>query len=135
MEARKALQNDEVPVGTVIVCGERIIARGYNLTETLNDVTAHAEIQTITSAANFLGSKYLNNCTIYVTMEPCSMCAGAIGWSQISRLVYGCKDEKKGYQLYKPSLLHPKTLVTGRILEEECSSMITDFFKRKRQLK
>ncbi len=119
-EAQQALQEGEIPIGAVIVCNDRIIARAHNLTETLHDVTAHAEMQAITSAANELGGKYLTDCTLYVTIEPCTMCAGALGWSQLSRIVYGAADEKRGYQLYAPRALHPKTTITGGILEEEC---------------
>ena len=118
MEAQQAYDRDEVPVGTVIVCQERIIARGHNLTETLHDVTAHAEMQAITSAANFLGGKYLTDCTIYVTVEPCVMCAGALGWSQISRIVYGAADEKRGFVRFAPHAIHPKTIVTGGVLAD-----------------
>ena len=131
-EAKEALVKDEVPVGVVIVAQERIIARGHNLTETLNDVTAHAEMQAITAAENYLGGKYLHDCTMYVTLEPCVMCAGALAWSQISRLVYGADDDKRGYSRIQPSLLHPKTEVVSGILESECSTLIKDFFKRKR---
>ena len=114
-EAQQALQEGEIPIGAVIVCNDRIIARAHNLTETLHDVTAHAEMQAITSAANELGGKYLTDCTLYVTIEPCTMCAGALGWSQLSRIVYGAADEKRGYQLYAPRALHPKTTITGGI--------------------
>lgn len=131
-EARKALERDEVPVGAVIVCNDRIIARGHNLTETLTDVTAHAEMQAITAAAGFLGGKYLTGCTLYVTVEPCVMCAGALGWSQISRIVIGARDEKRGYQRFAPDSLHPKTEVVSGILEEECGTMMKDFFRKKR---
>ncbi|MDD2284139.1 MAG: nucleoside deaminase [Paludibacter sp.] len=131
-EARKAFERDEVPVGTVIVCGERIIARGHNLTETLNDVTAHAEMQAITAATGFLGGKYLTDCTIYVTVEPCVMCAGALGWSQISRIVYGAPDEKRGFLRFAPCAVHPKTVITGGVLEEECAALMKEFFQKKR---
>lgn len=131
-EAAKAGERDEVPIGAVIVCQGRIIARGHNLTETLTDVTAHAEMQAITAAAQFLGGKYLTDCTLYVTVEPCVMCAGALGWSQISRIVYGAKDEKRGFQRFAPDSLHPKTEVVKGILEEECSKLVKDFFKKKR---
>lgn len=131
-EARKALEHDEVPIGAVITCQDRIIARGYNLTETLTDVTAHAEMQAITAASQFLGGKYLADCTIYVTVEPCTMCAGAIAWSQIGKLVYGAADEKKGFRHLAPNALHPKTVVIQGILAEECSQLIKDFFKSKR---
>ena len=132
VEAQQAYDRDEVPVGTVIVCQERIIARGHNLTETLHDVTAHAEMQAITSAANFLGGKYLTDCTIYVTVEPCVMCAGALGWAQISRIVYGAADEKRGFVRFAPHAIHPKTIVTGGVLADACSSMMKDFFLKKR---
>lgn len=132
LEAQKAGQRDEVPIGAVIVCQGRIIARGHNLTETLTDVTAHAEMQAITAAAQFLGGKYLIDCTLYVTVEPCVMCAGALGWSQISRIVYGASDEKRGFVRFSPNALHPKTEVVSGILEEECSRLVKDFFKRKR---
>lgn len=131
-EAQQALQEGEIPIGAVIVCNDRIIARAHNLTETLHDVTAHAEMQAITAAANELGGKYLTDCTLYVTIEPCTMCAGALGWSHLSRIVYGAADEKRGYQLYAPRALHPKTKITGGILEEECRQLMQDFFRNKR---
>ena len=131
-EARKAYQAGEIPVGCVIVCSNQIIARAHNLTEQLNDVTAHAEMQAITAAANQLGGKYLNECTLYVTVEPCVMCAGALGWSQISRIVYGAPDEKRGYFHFATNALHPKTEVVKGILEEECSKMMKEFFLLKR---
>ena len=131
-EAQQALQRDEVPVGAVIVCNDRIIARGHNLTETLNDVTAHAEMQAITAAANFLGGKYLTGCTLYVTVEPCVMCAGALGWSQISRIVYGAADEKRGFTRFAPDALHPRTEVISGVLEAECSELMKEFFRKKR---
>ena len=131
-EARKALEADEVPVGAVIVCDQRIIARTYNLTETLNDVTAHAEMQAFTSAANHLGAKYLNECTLYVTLEPCSMCAGASFWAQIGKIVYGASDEKRGYTSIDAAILHPKTEIVSGVLEEECSGILKEFFKAKR---
>jgi len=131
-EAQKAGERDEVPIGAVIVCQGRIIARGHNLTETLTDVTAHAEMQAITAAAGFLGGKYLTDCTLYVTIEPCVMCAGALGWSQISRIVYGAGDEKRGFQRFAPQALHPKTEVIAGVLEEECSKLVKTFFKNKR---
>ena len=131
-EAHRAGERDEVPIGAVIVCQGRIIARGHNLTETLIDVTAHAEMQAITAAAQFLGGKYLTDCTLYVTVEPCVMCAGALGWSQISRIVYGAADEKRGFTCFAPNALHPKTEVVSNILEEECSKLVKDFFKKKR---
>ena len=131
-EARQALREGEIPIGAVVVCNDRIIARAHNLTETLCDVTAHAEMQAITSAANLLGGKYLTDCTLYVTIEPCAMCAGAIGWAQIPRIVYGAPDVKRGYSLLAPRALHPKTTITGGILEEECRQLMQDFFKNKR---
>ena len=131
-EAQAAYAEGEIPIGAVVVCQDRIIARAHNLTETLHDVTAHAEMQTITQAANELGGKYLTDCTLYVTVEPCTMCAGALGWSQIPRVVYGCRDEKRGYQLYAPRALHPRCTITGGILEEECRQLMLDFFKAKR---
>ena len=132
-EAEQAAQEDEVPIGAVVTCRGRIIARSHNLTETLHDVTAHAEMQAITAAANALGGKYLQDCTIYVTVEPCPMCAGALGWSQISRIVYGAADEKRGYRAFAPRVLHPKTEVTAGILETECKETMQSFFKKKRQ--
>lgn len=131
-EARKAFDRDEIPVGAVVVCRDRIIARGHNLTETLNDVTAHAEMQAITAAANALGGKYLADCTLYVTVEPCVMCAGAIAWAQTGRLVFGAEDEKRGYQRFAPQALHPRTEVVKGVLAEECGQLMKDFFKRKR---
>ncbi len=131
-EAGKALEKDEVPVGAVVVCNDIIIARAHNLTETLKDPTAHAEMQVITAAADWLGGKYLEGCTIYVTLEPCAMCAGALGWSQVSELVYGATDMKKGYSLVKDALLHPKTKVKAGVLTAECGEIITRFFKNKR---
>lgn len=131
-EAQQAFDEGEIPIGAVIVCQDRVIARAHNLTETLHDVTAHAEMQAITAAANELGGKYLTGCTLYVTVEPCTMCAGALGWSQISRIVYGAEDEKRGYQLYAPHALHPKATIAKGILEEECRALIQDFFKNKR---
>lgn len=131
-EAEKAFTRDEVPVGAVVVCNDMIIARAHNLTETLTDPTAHAEMQAITAAANWLGGKYLTSCTIYVTVEPCAMCAGAIGWSQAAGLVYGASDQKKGYTGVIGSLLHPRTLVISGILEKQCSELMVRFFKKKR---
>ena len=131
-EAQKASDKGEVPIGAVIVSGNRIIARAHNLTESLNDVTAHAEMQAITAAANVLGGKYLKDCTLYVTLEPCSMCAGALGWSQISRIVYGASDEKRGYLKYAPQALHPKTSLTTGILMEESKNLMKAFFQAKR---
>jgi len=132
-EAETALEKGEVPVGAVIVIKDRIIARSHNLTELLNDVTAHAEMQAITSAANFLGGKYLKNCTLYVTLEPCQMCAGALYWSQISKIVYGASDPKRGCKALGTQL-HPKTEMTGGILEKECSTLLKRFFVEKRNL-
>lgn len=132
LEAGKAYERDEVPVGAVVVCRDRIIARGHNLTETLNDVTAHAEMQAITAAANALGGKYLNDCTLYVTVEPCVMCAGAIAWAQTGRLVFGAADEKRGYQRYAPQALHPRTEVVQGVMADECAQLMKDFFRRKR---
>lgn len=131
-EARKAYDLGEVPVGAVVVCNGRIIARCHNLTETLNDVTAHAEMQAITAAASFIGGKYLNDCTMYVTVEPCPMCAGAIGWSQLGRLVYGADDEKRGYRRLAPDVLHPKTVVESGLCAEEASELMKAFFKGRR---
>lgn len=131
-EAEKAAEEGEIPIGAVIVCNDRIISRAHNLTEKLHDVTAHAEMQAITAAADLLGGKYLSDCTLYVTIEPCVMCAGAIGWAQIGRIVYGASDEKRGYQLYAPRALHPKAVVTRGVLEAECRQMMQDFFKQKR---
>lgn len=130
-EAEKALEKDEVPIGCIIVSNDRIIAKAHNLTETLNDVTAHAEMQAITSAANFLGGKYLQNCTLYVTLEPCVMCSGALAWSQISKVVIGTRDEQRGF-INKGLSLHPKTEVVTGVLEKECSEIVKDFFKNKR---
>ncbi len=131
-QAHIAFDKDEVPVGAVVVCRDRIIARTYNLTETLNDVTAHAEMQAITAAADALNGKYLDVCTLYVTVEPCVMCAGALGWAQLGRLVYGTGDAKRGYSLIAPQALHPKTQVIKGVLEDECAQLMKDFFKRKR---
>ena len=131
-EAQKAFEKDEVPVGAVIVCKNTIIARAHNLTEQLNDTTAHAEMQAITAATNYLGAKYLNECTIYITLEPCIMCAGALNWAQIGKIVYAAKDEKKGYKTLNQNILHPKTEVSSGILEKECSEIIKEFFKKKR---
>lgn len=131
-EAEQAMREDEIPIGAIIVCNGRIIARTHNLTETLNDVTAHAEMQAITAAANALGGKYLQDCTLYVTVEPCPMCAGALGWAQISRVVYGAPDEKRGYRKIAPAALHPKTEVLGGVLEEEARELMQSFFKAKR---
>ena len=131
-EAQQALAKDEIPIGAVVVCRDRIIARAHNLTETLVDPTAHAEMQAITIAASELGGKYLTDCTLYVTVEPCVMCAGAIGWAQVPRVVYGCRDEKRGFLTYAPHALHPKATVEGGILEEECRQIMQEFFKKKR---
>lgn len=131
-EAQKALEADEVPVGAVVVANNQIIARGHNLTEQLKDVTAHAEMQSITAASNFLGGKYLNGCTLYVTLEPCVMCAGALYWSQIDRVVFGAKDEKRGAGRMK-NVYHPKTEVVSGLMEEQCSQLVSDFFKSKRE--
>lgn len=131
-EARLAFEQDEVPIGAVVECGGRIVSRAHNLTEHLVDPTAHAEMQAITAAANFLGGKYLTECTLYVTLEPCAMCAGALCWSQIPRIVYGAKDPKRGYSLVSDKLLHPKTLVISGILETECQQLMKDFFATKR---
>lgn len=131
-EARKAFDSDEVPVGAVVVANNRIIARAHNLTERLIDVTAHAEMQAITAAANSLGGKYLTDCTLYVTLEPCVMCAGALSWSQISRIVYGASDEKRGYGKLNQPVLHPKTVIEGGLLADECSKLLKDFFQKKR---
>ena len=132
MEAQRAAERGEVPVGAVVVCRDRIIARSHNLTETLNDVTAHAEMQAITAAANYLGGKYLTDCTLYVTVEPCVMCAGAIAWSQLGRLIFGASDEKRGYHKYAPEALHPKTIVQQGVLADECASLMKQFFQKKR---
>lgn len=126
-QAQMAFDRDEVPVGAVVVCRDRIIARAHNLTETLNDVTAHAEMQAITAAADALGGKYLDVCTLYVTVEPCVMCAGAIGWSQLGRLVYGAADPKRGFSVYAPKALHPRTEIVGGVMAEECGGLMTSF--------
>ena len=131
-EADKAFKREEIPVGAIVVCGETIVARAHNLTETLNDVTAHAEMQAFTAAASYLGGKYLEECTLFVTLEPCVMCAGAAFWTQIGRIVYGCEDEKRGYHLVRHNLLHPGTEVISGILSQECSDLLKEFFKRKR---
>ena len=131
-EAKNAFQSGEIPIGAVVVCNERIIARAHNMTELLNDVTAHAEMQAITAAANFLGSKYLNDCTLYVTVEPCVMCAGAIFWTQLQRVVFGASDEKRGCSKVGVPLFHPKTKLTFGIMEEECSQLMKAFFAGKR---
>ncbi len=131
-QARRALSRDEVPIGAVVVCRGQVVGRGYNLTETLRDVTAHAEMQAITAAADHQGGKYLTDCTLYVTVEPCVMCAGALAWSQMGRVVYGAAEEKRGYRRYAPQALHPRTQVTGGVLEEECRKLMQDFFKKRR---
>ena len=131
-EAVQAYEKGEVPVGAIIVSNKKIIARAHNLTEMLNDVTAHAEMQAITAAANLLGGKYLNDCTLYVTVEPCVMCAGALGWAQIGRVVYGTPDEKRGFKKFAEQSLHPKTEVISGILETECAELMQEFFRRKR---
>lgn len=131
-EAERALDEGEVPIGAVVVAGDRIISRAHNQTEALNDVTAHAEMLAITAAANTLGGKYLQKCTLYVTVEPCTMCAGAIGWAQVARIVYGAGDEKRGYHAYAPRAFHPKATVTAGILEEECRELMLSFFRAKR---
>lgn len=132
IEAQRAYDEGEIPVGAIVVCNDRIIARAHNLTETLHDVTAHAEMQAITAAADALGGKYLDPCTLYVTLEPCVMCAGALGWAQLGRLVFGADDEKRGFSKIAPNALHPKTeLVTG-VLAEECAALMRDFFKNRR---
>ena len=131
-EAHKALEKDEVPIGAVVVCAGKVIARAYNLTETLNDATAHAEMQAITMATSTIGGKYLDKCTLYVTVEPCPMCTAALAWSQIKRVVYGAPDSKRGYSKFTPSLMHPKTEAVGGILADECGKIVSDFFKAKR---
>ena len=132
VEAQKAYDEDEVPIGAVIVCKGRVIARAHNLTEMLNDVTAHAEMQAITAAASNIGGKYLNDCTLYVTVEPCPMCAGAIAWSQMGRVVYGAEDEKRGYHRYAPGVMHPKTEVVSGVCAEEATVLMKKFFAGKR---
>lgn len=132
-EAEKALELGEVPVGAVIVSGDKIIARSHNLTEQLTDVTAHAEMQAFTAASEYLGGKYLEDCSLYVTLEPCVMCAGAAYWTRISRLVYGAEDPKRGYSITKTQLLHPKTLVFKGVLQDECASILKSFFDQKRK--
>lgn len=132
-EARQAAEEDEVPVGAVVVCGGRVISKGHNMTERLHDPSAHAEMIALTAATEFLGGKYLKDCCLYVTVEPCSMCASALSWAQLGRLVYGAPDPKRGYSLYSPPLLHPKTSVTRGVLEEECSSLVSGYFKEKRR--
>ena len=132
-QAQKAYDKQEVPVGAIIVCENQIIARAHNFTEALNDVTAHAEMQAFTSAADYLGGKYLNKCTLYVTLEPCVMCAGASLWTQIKKIVFGATDEKKGFSKLTEQITHPKTEIEGGVLQEECAKLLSDFFKSKRQ--
>ena len=132
VEAQAAFDEGEIPVGAIVVCRGRIISRAHNLKETLTDDTAHAEMQAITAAANALGGKYLTDCTLYVTVEPCPMCAGAIGWAQIPRIVYGAPDEKRGYRRFAPDVLHPKATAIGGVLEEECRTLMQEFFKKRR---
>ena len=131
-EAARAYDNEEVPVGAIVVCKGRVIARAHNLTETLTDATAHAEMQAVTAAANHLGGKYLADCTLYVTVEPCIMCAGALGWAQLGRLVYGAPDDKRGYRRFAPQALHPKTVVTAGVLEDDCAELMKRFFTERR---
>lgn len=133
-EAQMAFEKGEIPVGCLVVCNNQIVARAHNLTELLNDVTAHAEMQAITAAANQLGGKYLTNCTLYVTLEPCVMCAGALGWSQISRIVIGARDEKRGFSIFAPQALHPKTEIVYGILQDEAAALMRTFFASKRKL-
>lgn len=132
-EAHRAFEEDEVPVGAVVVCRGRVIARAHNLTERLTDVTAHAEMQAITAAQEALGGKYLSECTLYVSVEPCIMCAGAIGWAQMGRVVYGAADPKRGYATFAPQALHPRTQVEKGVLEDECAALMQSFFRRKRK--
>ena len=131
-EAREAAEQGEVPIGAVVVCADRIVARAHNLTETLVDVTAHAEMQAITAAANYLGGKYLTDCTLYVTVEPCLMCAGALAWSQIARVVYGADDDKRGFHTFCTAPFHKRTQITSGVLADECATLITDFFRSRR---
>lgn len=131
-QARKAFSEGEIPIGAVVVCDGRVIGRGHNMTEQLNDVTAHAEMMALTSAAQTIGGKYLNTCTLYVTVEPCLMCAGAIAWAQISRIVYGAKDDKRGYSTYTEAPFHPRATVTGGVLADECATLMKDFFAHRR---
>ena len=131
-EAQKAFDADEVPVGAVIVVNQKVIARAHNYTERLTDPTAHAEIQAFTAATNYFGAKYLDECTLYVTLEPCVMCAGAAFWSQIGRIVFGAYDDKRGFSVYNKNILHPKTTITGGVLADECSALLKDFFQQKR---
>ena len=131
-EARQAFEDDEVPVGAVVVCRGRVIARGRNMTESLHDPTAHAEMIALTAATEYLGGKYLKDCTLYVTMEPCPMCAAALAWAQVDAIVFGASDPKRGYRLFSPSLLHPKTQVRQGVMEQECSDIVVNYFKTKR---
>ena len=133
LQAQMATSEDEVPIGAVIVCRGRIIGKGHNMTERLNDPTAHAEMIAITAATEAMGGKYLNDCTLYVTVEPCPMCAGALAWSQIGRVVYGASDPKRGFSMFTPSLMHPKTEVVSGVLGEECGNLVTEFFRNKRK--
>ena len=132
-QAQFAFDEGEIPVGAVVVSGNRIIARAYNQTERLNDVTAHAEMLALTAAANYLGGKYLSDCALYVTLEPCNMCAGALYWGQLSKLVFGASDEKRGYSRMVPSLLHPKTEVVKGVMQQECKALVDDFFRQLRK--
>lgn len=131
-EARLAMSEGEIPVGAVMVCRSRVVARAHNQTEALNDVTAHAEMIAITSAANLIGGKYLTDCTLYVTVEPCSMCASALGWAHVSRVVYGASDEKRGYRRLAPGVLHPKTIVSAGVLSDDCAALMKEFFRERR---
>ena len=131
-EARLAMSEGEIPVGAVMVCRGRVVARAHNQTEALNDVTAHAEMIAITSAANLIGGKYLTDCTLYVTVEPCSMCASALGWAHVSRVVYGASDEKRGYRRLAPGVLHPKTIVSAGVLSDDCAALMKEFFRDRR---
>ncbi|MBL4655407.1 MAG: nucleoside deaminase [Bacteroidia bacterium] len=133
-EAQKALEQDEVPIGAVVVSNNKVIARAHNLSQLLTDATAHAEMQAITAASEFMGSKYLIDCTLYVTLEPCAMCAGATFWSQVSKIVFGASDLKRGFRSINKGILHPKTLITSGILEDECSILLKEFFEKKRKL-
>ncbi len=133
-EAQKAFDKDEVPVGAVVVCNNKIISRAHNLSETLNDATAHAEMQAITAASDYLGAKYLKECTLYVTVEPCVMCAGAAYWAQIGKIVFGTKDDKRGYSVFNNNILHPKTEIKSGVLKEKCSELITSFFYKIRKM-
>jgi tRNA(adenine34) deaminase len=132
-EAMRAAEEDEVPIGAVIVCKGRVIGKGHNMTERLNDPTAHAEMIAITAATEAMGGKYLNDCTLYVTVEPCPMCAGALAWAQTGRVVYGASDPKRGFSMFSPSLMHPKTEVVSGVLADECSGLVTEFFRNKRK--